>query len=76
MIRSARDFGTAVRKKRKGLGRTQAELATRSETGERFIVKREPGKPSCRLENALIAAHTVGIEIGDLNATPPSPVAA
>ncbi|CDZ33117.1 Transcriptional regulator, XRE family [Neorhizobium galegae bv. officinalis] len=66
MFRSARDFGAAVRKKRKGLGWTQKELASRSGTGERFIVELESGKPSCQLEKALIVTRTVGIEIGDL----------
>lgn len=50
MFRSARDFGDAVREKRKVLGWTQAELATRSGTGERFIVELESGKRSCQLE--------------------------
>ncbi|MBW8283459.1 MAG: helix-turn-helix domain-containing protein [Rhizobium sp.] len=75
MFRSARDFGAAVREKRKGLGWTQTELAARSGTGERFIVELESGKPSCQLEKALIVARTVGIEIGDLRATQVNPTA-
>ncbi|APO69661.1 helix-turn-helix domain-containing protein [Rhizobium gallicum] len=57
MFKSARDFGTAVREKRKGLGWTQTELATRSGTGERFVVELESGKPSCQLEKALMRAR-------------------
>lgn len=76
MFRSARDFGVAVREKRKGLGWTQTELASRSGTGERFIVELESGKPSCQLEKALIVARTVGIEIGDLKTAQSSSVAA
>ncbi|MCQ1571646.1 helix-turn-helix domain-containing protein [Neorhizobium galegae] len=72
MFRSARDFGAAVREKRKRLGWTQTELASRSGTGERFIVELESGKPSCQLEKALIVARTVGIEIGDLKTAQPS----
>ncbi|CDZ61662.1 helix-turn-helix domain-containing protein [Neorhizobium galegae] len=72
MFRSALDFGTAVREKRKRLGWTQTELASRSGTGERFIVELESGKPSCQLEKALIVARTVGIEIGDLKTAQPS----
>lgn len=72
MIRSAQDFGAAVRAKRKALGWTQTELAARSGTGERFVVELEAGKPSCQLEKALIVARTVGIEIGDLRAKPPT----
>lgn len=66
MFKTAREFGAAIREKRKVLGWTQAELATRSGTGERFIVELESGKPSCQLEKSLIVARTVGIEIGDL----------
>jgi y4mF family transcriptional regulator len=66
MIRSARDFGALVRDKRKALGWTQAQLAARSGTGERFIVDLESGKPSCQLEKALIVARTVGCEVVDL----------
>lgn len=67
MLKSARDFGAAIREKRKVLGWTQVELAVRSGTGERFIVELESGKPSCQLEKALIVARAVGIKIGDLN---------
>ena len=56
MFRSARDFGVAIREKRRGLSWTQTELASRSGTGERFIVELEAGKPSCQLEKALIVA--------------------
>ena len=75
MFRSARDFGAAIREKRKGLGWTQTELAARSGTGERFIVELESGKPSCQLDKALIVARTVGIELGDLRRTQVPPTA-
>ncbi|KOF20092.1 XRE family transcriptional regulator [Ensifer adhaerens] len=76
MIRSAQEFGALVRQRRKALAWTQTELATRSGTGERFIVELESGKPSCQLEKALVVARTVGLEIGDLKAAPPSPASA
>lgn len=66
MFRSAGNFGAAIRQRRKFLGWTQAELARRSGTGERFVVELESGKPSCQLEKSLIVARTVGIEVGDL----------
>jgi len=66
MYRSARDFGAAVREKRKARGWTLTELAARSGTGERFIVELESGKPRCQLEKSLVVACAVGIEIGDL----------
>jgi HTH-type transcriptional regulator / antitoxin HipB len=66
MIRSSMELGALVRAKRKALGWTQAELAARCGTGERFIVELEGGKPSCHLEKSLIATRVVGIELGDL----------
>lgn len=73
MIRSAAEFGALVREHRKKLGWTQTQLAERCGTGERFIVDLENGKPSCQLEKSLIAARTVGINLGDLNSVNPSP---
>lgn len=46
MFKSAGGFGAAIRQKRKGVGWTRAELATRSGTGERFIVELEASEPS------------------------------
>ncbi|KND16274.1 XRE family transcriptional regulator [Pannonibacter phragmitetus] len=73
MFRTAGDFGAAIRKQRKALGWTQAGLAARSGTGERFIVELESGKPGCHLEKALTVARTVGLEIGDLRHARPAP---
>lgn len=76
MIRSSADFGALVRARRKALGWTQAELAARCGTGERFIVELEGGKPTCHLEKSLIAARVVGIDLGDLRdvAGKPEPI--
>jgi transcriptional regulator with XRE-family HTH domain len=41
MFRSARDFGAAIREKRKALGWTQTGLAARSGTGERFVATQD-----------------------------------
>lgn len=76
MVRSATEFGALVREHRKKLGWTQTQLAERCGTGERFIVDLENGKPSCQLEKSLIAARTVGINLGDLNSANPSPAPA
>lgn len=66
MIKSASEFGALIRTRRKAIGWTQAQLAERCGTGERFIVELEGGKPTCHLEKSLIAARVVGIELGDL----------
>jgi y4mF family transcriptional regulator len=76
MIRSAAEFGLLIRERRKALGWTQIQLAERCGTGERFIVDLEKGKPSCQLEKSLIAARTVGIDLGDLRSATASPAPA
>ncbi|UXS03211.1 helix-turn-helix transcriptional regulator [Agrobacterium tumefaciens] len=73
MIRSAAEFGALVREHRKKQGWTQTQLAERCGTGERFIVDLENGKPSCHLEKSLIAAQTVGIDLGNLKSEPRPP---
>jgi y4mF family transcriptional regulator len=65
MLKTAEDFGKLVREKRKDLGWTQTQLAAAVGSGERFIVDLENGKPGCHLEKALLAARSVGIELGD-----------
>lgn len=72
-IRSAAEFGALVREHRKKQGWTQTQLAERCGTGERFIVDLENGKPSCQLEKSLVAARTVGIDLGDLETAAPPP---
>ena len=69
-------LGARITSLRKEQGLTQTQLAERCGTGERFIVDLENGKPSCQLEKSLIAARTVGINLGDLNSASPSPASA
>lgn len=57
----ARDFGAMVAHARKALGLTQRDLALAINTGERFIVDLEAGKPTAQLGKALAAAKAVGI---------------
>ena len=65
VIRSAAEFGRAVRDRRRALGLTQEELATRCGVGKRFIVDLEAGKPTSQLGKALTAASEVGIILAD-----------
>ncbi|TAZ71094.1 transcriptional regulator (plasmid) [Rhizobium ruizarguesonis] len=65
MIRSASEFGILVRARRKERGWTQAQLAKRCGTGERFIVELENEKPGYQLEKALSAVRTVRIDLVD-----------
>lgn len=63
MVRTAEEFGAAVRQARKALGLTQRELALAINSGERFIVDLEAGKPTVQLGKALAAAHAVGLRL-------------
>jgi y4mF family transcriptional regulator len=63
MIDNATQFGTAVASARKALGLTQRELALAINSGERFIVDLEAGKPTAQLGKALAAAKAVGLRL-------------
>lgn len=63
MIENALQFGTAVASARKALGLTQRELALTINSGERFIVDLEAGKPTAQLGKALAAAQAVGLRL-------------
>ena len=61
-IRTATDFGIAVREARRREGLTQRQLALSTGTGERFIVDLENGKPTIRLGKALTVALALGLK--------------
>ena len=63
MIEDANQFGAAVSSARKALGLTQRELALAINSGERFIVELEAGKPTAQLGKALAAARAVGLRL-------------
>jgi HTH-type transcriptional regulator/antitoxin HipB len=60
---TAKQIGELVRRARKNLGVTQADLALTSGTGLRFIIDLERGKPTCQLEKTLTVMHTLGVQI-------------
>lgn len=70
-IRSAAEFGRAVRDRRRALGLTQEELAGRCGVGKRFIVDLEAGKSTSQIGKALTAASEVGIALSDTGRTSP-----
>lgn len=63
MIEDATQFGAAVASARRALGLTQRELALAINSGERFIVDLEAGKPTAQLGKALAAARAVGLRL-------------
>lgn len=63
MIENSRQFGLVVATARRALGLTQRELALVINSGERFIVELEAGKPTAQLGKALAAAQAVGLRL-------------
>jgi ribosome-binding protein aMBF1 (putative translation factor) len=63
MVENATQFGAAVTSARRALGITQRELALAINSGERFIVDLEAGKPTAQLGKALAAAKAVGLRL-------------
>jgi y4mF family transcriptional regulator len=65
MIETAFDLGQRIKDRRRALGLTQRQLAMAINSGERFIVELEAGKPTCQIGKALAAARAVGIKLVD-----------
>jgi len=63
------DIGKIVRETRKKLKVTQKDLALTSDTGLRFVIELEKGKPTCEIGKALTVVQTLGIRIA---LTPPA----
>lgn len=63
MLLTPEDLGRLVKKARKAMGLTQAELALTSGTGIRFISDLENGKPTCQIGKTLTVLKTLGIRM-------------
>lgn len=70
MLNDAAAFGRLIRSRRRDAGLSQRNLAAAVDSGERFIVDLEAGKPSCQLGKALSVAHALGIKLADCRAYP------
>jgi len=62
-IRTVTDLGNAVCNTRKEQGLTQADIAGLAQTGNRFIVDLEKGKPTIQLQKALTILELLGLEL-------------
>ena len=62
-IKSAEDFGKAVKQARRRERLTQRQLALSVGTGERFIVNLENGKNTAHIGKALEVASSLGLKI-------------
>ena len=63
MLLTPEELGRYVKKERKAMGLTQAELALTSGTGMRFISDLENGKPTCRIGKTLTVLKTLGLRL-------------
>jgi HTH-type transcriptional regulator / antitoxin HipB len=61
MLLTPEELGRFVKKARKAMGLTQAELALTSGTGMRFISDLENGKPTCQIGKTLTVLKTLGL---------------
>ncbi|MFP5406026.1 MAG: type II toxin-antitoxin system Y4mF family antitoxin [Gammaproteobacteria bacterium] len=62
-VRSAADLGRLVREQRKRQALKQADIAGLGNTGNRFIVDLENGKPTVQLQKVLDVLDLLGLEI-------------
>lgn len=54
--------GALVRQRRRALALTQADVARLGQTGQRFIVDLERGKPTVQLHKVLAVMDLLGLE--------------
>ena len=57
------ELGRIVKKERKAMGLTQADLALTSGTGMRFISDLENGKLTCQIGKTLTVLRTLGLRL-------------
>ncbi|MDO4290117.1 MAG: helix-turn-helix domain-containing protein [Eggerthellaceae bacterium] len=62
-IRNSKEFGQAIKDRRKKLGYTQTELAEACDVGVMFVSHLEGGKPTAQLEKAIRVANRVGLDL-------------
>ena len=63
MLLTPENLGRLVKKERKAMSLTQAELALTSGTGMRFISDLENGKPTCQIGKTLTVLKTLGLRL-------------
>jgi y4mF family transcriptional regulator len=63
VVRSSNDVGNIARTVRREQGLTQLDIAGIANTGNRFIIELEQGKPTVQLQKVLDALALVGLEV-------------
>jgi y4mF family transcriptional regulator len=62
-LKTPKEIGELVRRKRRQHKVTQAQLALTSGTGVRFIVELEKGKKSCQIGKVLQVLQSLGVKL-------------
>jgi y4mF family transcriptional regulator len=62
-IHSSLELGAVIREQRKRLALKQLDLAGLGNTGNRFIVELENGKPTVQLQKVLDLMDLLGLEV-------------
>ncbi|MCC5850727.1 MAG: helix-turn-helix transcriptional regulator [Verrucomicrobia bacterium] len=73
MITSTQELGAKIRRERKRLGVTQADLAMTAGTGTRFVVDLENGKPTVQTGKVLQILQALGLRLEILSSGESSP---
>lgn len=63
VIRSSTELGAVVRQQRKKLALKQLDIAGLGNTGNRFVVELEQGKPTLQLQKVLDVIDLLGLEV-------------
>ena len=63
LVRSSDDLGAIIRDRRKQLALTQLDLAGHANSGNRFIVEVENGKPTVQLQKVFDLVQLLGLEL-------------
>jgi len=63
VVRSSAELGALVRDRRKRQALTQLDIAGLGNTGNRFIVELENGKPTVQLQTVLDLLDLLGLEV-------------
>lgn len=63
LIHSSVELGLRVREQRKRLGMKQLDIAGLGNTGNRFIVELEKGKPTLQFQKVLDVVELLGLEL-------------
>lgn len=63
IIRSVQDLGGLIQHVRKEQELTQLDISGLAQTGNRFIVELEKGKPTIQMQKALKVMELLGLEL-------------